>query len=864
MRAQHPLTFLGRVRVVPNIPARLKGLADLSKNMWWTWNPLARSLFRRIDLTTWISCNGNPLEFLRRVRQSALDAAAKDKEVLGLYDRVMEMFEEYIRSENTWYSKIEKKGSEFLIAYFSAEFGLHHTLPQYSGGLGVLAGDHVKSATNLGLPFVGVGILYREGYFFQDIDENGVQQAIYHQFDYETLPIKAARSKKGEAVNVSVEIGARTIHLRMWEVSIGRNSLYLLDADVPENSVEDRRLTARLYGGDHELRIQQEIILGIAGVRALRAMGKEPSVYHMNEGHSSFLALERVREYVVEHKLSVPEAIEMVRATTVFTTHTPVPAGNDVFGFDLIDKYFRGFYPQLGMSRADFLELGYDKAPDNRDVFSMTALALRMASMANGVSKIHGHVSRGMWAHLYRDAPPVETPIDSITNGVHTLSWMSFEMQGLMDQYLPKNWRNNVMDRKLWDSLDKIPDEEIWEVRRVLKSELVKFIHRVLYRQHERFGETPEQLREVDKVFQDDALTIGFARRFATYKRATLIFRDRRRLARLLNDSERPVQIVFAGKAHPADMQGQELIRQIQMVSREPEFLNKIIFIENYDINVARRLTAGCDIWLNNPRKPLEASGTSGMKVPLNGGLNVSILDGWWAEAYEMEPLSGWALGDDHDYPNTEMQDAVDAESFYRTLENEVIPTYFDRDDRGIPRAWMRRVRASMKALTPVFSTDRMVSEYVEKFYLPGTERHKAFKAKSFKRAKDLSEWKLAVRGNWPMVRLRTSVLESDSSEVHVREPIRVSAEVELGRLKPEDVTVEIYAEAVHSRNGGSGAEVTRIPMKLVRADDGGRYHVYEGSLERMESGEFDYTVRVLPANKDLLSPVEMGLVRWA
>jgi starch phosphorylase len=861
MRQHHPLNFLGKIRVVPNIPKRLAGLKDLSKNVWWTWNPLARALFRAVHLPTWITVNGNPVDFLRRVRQPDLDAAAKDKEVLKLYDRVMEMFNEYITSKNTWFSKNQEKGVDVLIGYFSAEFGLHHTLPNYSGGLGILAGDHVKSAANLGIPLISVGLLYRDGYFYQSIDEEGAQEAHYHALDFDVLPISLAKDAKGAPVKVGVELAGRTVYVRAWEVTIGRNILLLLDADVPDNSVEDRRITARLYGGDTETRIQQEILLGIGGVRVLRALGKQPTVFHMNEGHSVFLGLERLRELVQEHHLNFAEALELIRGTSLFTTHTPVAAGNDVFSIDLIDKYFSRYYSALGISRTDFLELGLDRTGDNREVYSLTALGLRLCSMANGVSEIHGQVARKMWAHLYRDVPAAETPIDHITNGVHTLSWMSFEMQELVDRYFPAGWRARVMDPELWENFDKVPDAELWDVIKTLKHELVLFIHRVLRKQHQRFGETPDKLREVEDVFTENALTIGFARRFATYKRATLIFRDTARLARILNNPERPVQIVFAGKAHPADKQGQDFIRQIQAYARQPEFKNKIVFIENYDINVCRRLSSGVDVWLNNPRPPLEASGTSGMKVPLNGGLNVSVLDGWWAEAYRANPQSGFAIGDETIYESSEMQDAVDAESIYRILENEVVPAFFERDKKGIPTRWLAHARASLKLIAPLYSTDRMVADYFQKFYSQGSRRLVELGGHKFDRAKKLADWKMGMRINWPMVRARGTACSVTGRTVHVREPIEVTAEVELGRISPDEVSVEIYVESLHHGNGLP--EVVRIPMALLNMDDATRTFTYKGQLEEIDTGEFGYTVRVLPKHRDLTNACEMGLVRW-
>jgi starch phosphorylase len=861
IRTSAPSAWLGKVRVIPNIPERLAGLAELSKNLWWTWSPLARKLFREIDLPTWIKAEGNPVRFLREVRQAVLDEAARKKEIQALYDRVMTEYRTYVADSQTWYLKHPHTDPEFLVAYFSMEYGIHHTLPNYSGGLGVLAGDHIKSATDLGVPLVAVGLLYREGYFHQEIDEFGNQRANYVPLEWESLPISPALGSEGEELKCEIELAGRRVTVKIWEVRVGRNKLYLLDTDIRENSIEDRRLTARLYGGDFETRIQQEILLGMGGVRALRKVGLKPTVFHMNEGHSVFLAIERLREFVAEG-LSTVEAIEMVRASTVFTTHTPVPAGNDMFTFELVDKYFNRMYPSLGMSRTDFLELGFDKSPEGRDMYSLTALALRTAGFANGVSAIHGQVSRKMWTHLWKDVPENETPIDHITNGVHTLTWMSLDMQDLLDRYFPVDWRSRIMEPELWAAVDLIPDVELWEVVTNQRKAMIRFLRDVLRRQYRRLGKSPDQSRSIEGVFGDNVLTIGFARRFATYKRATLILRDKDRLRRLLNNPEFPVQIVYAGKAHPADQPGQELIRQIQMISREEGFQGKLLMIEDYDMNVGHRLTSGVDVWLNNPRKPLEASGTSGMKVPLNGGLNCSILDGWWPEAFKRNPLCGFALGDDErTYPNYDMQDDFEAESIYRTIETQIVPLFYQRDAKGLPTEWIRRLRESMRTIAPAFSTDRMVGEYVEKFYLPGNARASRLRAKDYEAAKELAAWKEEMRLNWPTVRVRARTTGNNGHTLRVTERVAVEADVDLGRLHPEDVTVEIYVENLEGE--GPHSTVSQ-PMRHEGYDTDRRAHIYRGELLDLDSGEFGYSVRVLPRHHLQVRPVETGLVRWA
>lgn len=860
-----PADFLGTVRVLPNFPPELAGLEDLSYNMWWSWNPKARALFRKIHEQTWIGVDGNPIRFINTIHQDHLNAAAKNSDVTKLYDDVMQQFNEYMSGKNSWHQRRKHTDKKQQIAYFSAEYGLHESLPIYSGGLGVLAGDHLKSASDLGLPFVAIGLLYRQGYFIQDIDATGQQHAIYRRYDWNDLPVREAHNRQGKEVEIEINLPGRMVKARVWKVQVGRIPLYLLDTDIEPNSQADRRLTTQLYGGDTEMRIQQEILLGIGGIKALRALDYEPTVFHMNEGHSTFLSLERIREFMHDEGLSFSDAHEVVRATTLFTTHTPVPAGNDAFALPLIEKYFRHFWESLGLSRAKFMSLGLDTMPDGSQLFSLTVLALNMASMANGVSELHGHVSRAMWEHVWPDVPADENPIRHITNGVHTRTWLSIDTQNLIEKYFDKDWRDRLEDPELWKQIDRVPDKELWATINKQRSDLVDYVHRRLTDQHKRFGDSPERIAEWARVLDSKTLTLGFARRFATYKRATLIFRDRERLARLMNDPEKPFQIVFAGKAHPADEPGQALIREIQEISRSPEFQGKIVFLENYDIGMGRRLVSGVDVWLNNPRRPYEASGTSGMKVPLNGGINCSILDGWWVEAYRDNPNSGWALGSEVDeYENQNMQDEADAQSIYLTLEKELVPLFYERNKQGIPERWLKMVRESMKTVAAQFSTHRMVQDYTTTYYDAGSVKSALLSANKYERAKKNAEWREKMRAAWPSIRIDARLDTSKQPlTIRVREKLEVVAEVDLGTIDPEDVQVEVYIAPLEQDCRGANFQGGTIPMRPDGDGENGR-RVYRGSLLEGDSGKYGYTVRVVPRHPDLAHPNEMGLMAWA
>jgi starch phosphorylase len=663
------VNLLGRVSVFPVLPERIKGLRELATNLWYSWNYDSQKLFVMLDTQVWESVYHNPVRFLSEIDQDKLDNAAKDKAFVKAYDAVMKRFAAYMGQKETWFTKTYPQQADKTVAYFSAEFGLHEALPIYSGGLGILSGDHCKSASNIGLPFVAVGLLYNQGYFRQALRPDGMQEAVYEKLNFTELPITPAVGPDGGDVIINVELPGRMVFAKVWRVQVGRIPVYLLDTDIDRNTPEDRRFSAQLYGGDHDMRISQEIILGIGGVRALRALGISPSCWHMNEGHSVFLALERIRELVQQQGLAFYEAVEAVAANTIFTTHTPVPAGNEAFSFQLMEKYFNRFYPQLGISRDEFLGLARQDAYGGPAAFSLSILALRLSRQANGVSALHGEVSRKMWKDLWPGVPVEEVPIGSITNGIHTETWLAPEFWPIFDEYLGADWREQLSSREVFEKIRKVPDAKLWEVRRELKHKMVDFVRSRVKAQRLKAGESIAKIHEAETLLDPEALTFGFARRFATYKRATLIFKDAARLERALKQEGKKVQIIFAGKAHPADAPGKEFIQNVYAYSREAGFTGSIVFVEDYDMNVARYLVHGCDVWLNNPRRPLEASGTSGQKAAANGCLNFSVLDGWWVEGFN--DVNGWSIGEEREFTDLAEQDESDVLSFYNTLENE-------------------------------------------------------------------------------------------------------------------------------------------------------------------------------------------------
>ena len=697
-----------------DLPKRLSRLSELAYNLWWTWKPQAARVFSRIDADLWERLGHNPILFLREVARPRLSEAAKNKEYLELYNDVFDDFDAYMNETETWTSLEHPELNRRPIAYFSMEFGLHETLPIYSGGLGVLAGDHLKESSDLGLPLVGVGFMYAQGYFSQRITEDGWQEALNNTLDFNNLPAIQVFDDEGNRLCVDVEFPDRTVSLGLWEIRVGRVPLYLLDSNLDPNSDSDKQLTARLYWSDLDRRVMQELLLGVGGVRALRALGYNPSVWHMNEGHAAFLMLERARELVASGN-TFQQAIEKTRKQNIFTTHTPVAAGNDEFPLWLIEKYLAALWPQLNLTRDQFFDIARHKMPQG-ETFSMGILALRNSDGSNAVSELHGQVSRKMWHFLWSDKDEDDVPITHITNGVHVSNWMARRLANLFSEHIAEDWYDHLDEPDLWKKLDDIPDADLWAVRAHLKRKLAFYMRERVRDRWKAGGFHPVQVVSSGVMINPYALTIGFARRFATYKRASLVLSDVERLLKIINRPNMPVQIIFAGKAHPADEPGKQLIQQVYRQVKRAEMAGRIVFLEDYDMNLARYLVQGVDVWMNTPRRPLEASGTSGMKAALNGALNFSVLDGWWREAFNGQ--NGWSIGEDRDLGSPSVQDEEDVESLYETLEKSIIPIYYDRDQNDISREWVARVKESLKTNIPQFSTRRMVKEYVERLYV--------------------------------------------------------------------------------------------------------------------------------------------------
>ncbi|HOA75907.1 MAG TPA: alpha-glucan family phosphorylase [Phycisphaerae bacterium] len=843
--------------VLPRLPEPLKPLRELTYNLWWTWNPAAIELFRRLDLDLWRELRHNPVAMLAKLRQERLDRLARDPAYIASLERVLDSLEAYM-NRTTWFEEQFPKEPIGTIAYFSAEFGLHESLPIYAGGLGILAGDHLKSASDLGLPLVGVGLLYRQGYFHQYLTNDGYQFEDYPDLDFSQLPLQAVRDDDGNQLTVSIDVGHHPVDAYIWQVTVGRVKLYLLDTNVPTNRPEDRDITARLYGGDQEMRIRQEIVLGIGGIRALSALGIHPSVCHMNEGHSAFLAVERIHEQMRQHGLSFREAREAVATGSVFTTHTPVPAGIDRFSPQLVTKYLGSYCQALGINLETLLELGRMNVADKAEPFCMAVLALRLSYLSNGVSQIHGDVSRKMFSGVYPGVPVNEVPITSITNGVHTRSWLSREVAHLFDQYLGPQWAEDPMNAAIWQRVDLIPDAELWRSHERLRERLVGFARRRVKMQLISRGAPPAEVDTADEILDPEALTIGFARRFASYKRALLLFRDQERLTRIVTDPHRPVQILIAGKAHPKDEGGKELIKRIVQFAKQPHLRNRIVFIEDYDMTVARLLVEGVDVWLNTPIKLHEASGTSGMKVTPNGGLNMSILDGWWPEGYD--GTNGWAIGDRRIYGNQDYQDFMESESIYDLLEKEVIPRFYDRGSDGLPRRWIQMMKASMRTCCPMFSAHRMVREYTERFYLPAARRWNRFVEDGYKITKSVADWRHKLQEKWDEVQIE-GVYAEIPKEPQVGQNLPVKAEIRLGSISPEEVSVELYYGPLDPR--GAITTGASVPLKCDGSNGTPGVYKFSGALPCEYSGQYGYALRIVPHHPEMAARYNVGLVRW-
>lgn len=848
------------INIVPQLPDKLERLSELAYNLRWAWDHETIQLFRRISPTLWEKTNHNPVAMLGLLSQERLEEAANEPAFMAHLDRVLNSFDSYMAADSTWYSEQFTDTPEVpRIAYFSMEFGLTECLQNYSGGLGILSGDHLKSASDLNIPLVGVGLLYQEGYFHQYLNSDGWQQERYPLNDYGNLPVTLQTDAEGNPIKISVPMPGRQLYAQIWKVQVGRIPLYLLDSNIPDNPLpEDRDLTDRLYGGDRRTRIRQEILLGIGGIRALDALELRPDVCHMNEGHSAFLLLERIRLMMKEKNLSFKEAEAIVSSSLVFTVHTPVPAGLERFGFDLIDEHFTEYMKELGLSRDEFIDLGREDMGDY-ELFSMSVMAIKHASEANGVAKLHGEVSREMWQWVFPGVPEPEVPIDSITNGIHVQTWVSPEMGTLLDRYLDPRWRDEDEKSEIWEAVEEIPDAELWRTRERRRERLVAFTRQKLRDQLIERGAPNAEIEDALEVLNPDALTFGFARRFATYKRATLLFKDLDRLDKLINDPDRPVQFIFAGKAHPHDNSGKALIREIVNVARMPEFRHSIVFLENYDMYVSRYMLQGSDIWLNNPRRPKEASGTSGMKVIYNGGLNCSILDGWWAEAYT--PDVGWAIGKGEQYApdEEEHQDYIESRALYNVLEQDIVPLFYERGRDGIPRGWLRKVKQSMRELSPVFTTRRMVQEYTEDMYMPSFTRVYDMTQGDMSNAIEFANWRDKVEKSWHQIKILS--VDAKETQVAVGSQVATSASINLGDLEPADVRVQLYLGTLDSHGEIEHGEA--IDMTASKKAQNGSY-TFSANHTYAITGNMGLSVRVMPNHKYMHTNFKPGLITWA
>ncbi len=841
------------------IPPALRALQTLATNLRWAWDDRTRRLFRWIDPQLWEDVKHDPVRLLSMVGQSRLTELSSDPAFMAFLDEMNDDLQRYLDSPG-W---LQLRGSTPLrsISYFSPEFGISEALPQYSGGLGVLAGDHLKAASGLNIPLTGVGLFYRMGYFRQTFSHDGYQQEQYPVLEPNLMAISPVLRTSGEELRIELDLGGTTMHAKVWLAEVGRIKLYLLDADVEENAPEVRAVTDRLYGGGQEHRIRQEILLGIGGVRVLNELGIETQVFHTNEGHAGFLGLERIRQFMKNDGLTFAEAIDAARAGAVFTTHTPVPAGIDRFPRELMQKYFTGWANEVGVSFDEFMALGQEPGEAVGQAFNMAVMGLRLAGQANGVSKLHGHVSRDMFANLWPGVPVQEVPIGSITNGIHAQTWTAPAMDELFTRYVLPAWPEAGDDR--WARIEDCPDEDLWRVRQECRARFVSFARVRLRSAAESRGLSGADLSWCDRALDPNVLTIGFARRFATYKRATLLLSDPDRLKRLLLDPDRPMQLVFAGKAHPADNYGKELIKQVIQFSLDPAIRHRIAFLENYDIGLARMMYQGSDVWLNNPIRPLEACGTSGEKATLNGALNLSILDGWWDEMYipatATEQANGWAIPSAESSTDTDQRNRAEASALFELLEREVVPMFYERPDGSFPRRWVKKMKTSLSTLGQGVQASRMVKDYVTELYEPAAVRADALcggiGGANLAPAKDLTAWKSRVRNAWSQVQIE-NVVTDGPDVVEVGSTRHFSAHVNLGELQPSDVQVQL----IHGSLGLNDEIDNPIVTEMSDQGDG----TYAGSWVCTQAGQMAMTVRVVPHHQNIMSWAEVGSVTWA
>ncbi len=843
------------IEVRPRIPKQLERLNDLANDLYYSWSTQVRGLFYYLHPELWMTCIHSPKLFLRRVSQHRLEQAANDPTFLKNYHLVLADYDNYLNEPAYIKEKNLLNPKSDLIAYFSMEFGFHESVPIYSGGLGILAGDHCKAASDLALPLVAVGMLYRQGYFTQTIDAYGNQQAEFTDTDFNSLPISPVKDAKGNEVTICLDEMTDPIYLRVWEAKAGRIRLILLDADVPENSANNRTITYQLYGGDTGMRILQEIVLGFGGVRALRALGLKPTAWHINEGHGAFQIIERCREMTTE-EFKFDSALEAVAASTVFTTHTPVQAGHDIFPTELIASNLSTIASELGLTIDEFFNLG--SSPASQGGFNMTALALRGSRFHNGVSKIHGNVASDMEAYIWPQINTQENPIGYVTNGVHLYSFLAPEWKNQFDMEFGHEWRNQLLNEKYWECIDTIPDYSYWSIRQTLKSQLFKDASKRVAMQFQRNGSSPIDLERTISHLNPantNTMVIGFARRFATYKRATLIFRDIERLAKLVNDPDKPVIFIFAGKAHPRDIPGQQLISSIFKLSQSKEFQGKIILLEGYNMAMARRLVAGVDVWLNTPEYPLEASGTSGQKAGLNGVVNLSVLDGWWGEAYDGK--NGWSISP-HPTSHTEERDRLESQTILDVLEHHVIPTYFRRDGMGYSSDWVRISKASMKTILPKYNSQRMVMDYVKKYYMPAIQQGKKIAEHEYQSAIELAAWKHKIHRCWTQLKIRR--IDEPKIEIETGDTINILVGVEPGELKASDIVVECLIGRASTR----GELVVEDALQLIPEESNVSGEIiFRLDLMPNLAGLQYYKLRIYPYHAMLTHRFEMGYMVW-
>jgi glycogen phosphorylase len=841
-----------RYKIVPDLPDTLKPLQTIAFNLWLTWNPEAIKLFIALDDDLWSKTKHNPVRMLGEVSQERLDEISQDEGFLMEMLRVSEQLEQYLNS-----IKSVNDSRHASIAYFSAEYGLNDTLPIYSGGLGILSGEHVKSASDLNLNFRGVGLLYQQGYFQQYLNQDGWQQDFYQTNDFHNMQVSEMKDKDGQNIEIELPLPGRKVVLKAWLIQVGRVSIYMLDSNIEKNNQYDRILTAQLYGGGKEMRLQQEMILGIGGVKLLEKLGIHVDVIHKNEGHSAFSAYEWAHTLMTKHGLSFQEAMEVTKKMSVFTTHTPVQAGHDDFSPDLIRRYFGDYVRELGISIDEFLAFGRINESNFGENFSMTVAAIKTSAYVNGVSKLHADVSKKMWKVLWRETPDEHIPIQAITNGIHIPSWISFEMNDLLERYLGNKWRERQDYLDAWDKVKNIPDPELWNVHEVRRRRLISIARQRLMTQLINRGASKLLVNESQEALNPDALTIGFARRFASYKRGYLIFEDMDRLLAILNNEKRPVQLIIAGKAHPQDQPGKELIKNIIHIISTYNLRKKIVFIEDYDINVARYMVQGVDIWLNTPLRPLEACGTSGMKAACNGVLNFSILDGWWDEAYDFK--NGWAIGNRELYQDQAYQDEVESKALYTILENDIVPLFYTRSSDGLPREWIKMMKHSMCTISSNFNTNRMVKEYYYKFYKNAAQHYMTLSENNFKQARDYVDWRSRIRRSF--YSLRIDAIGYDANRIYkIGEKMPISVDVWCGDNTPDDIKVDVYYGHMIGEDKLTDSGVANLSEVQKIAD--GKYR-FSGDLVCEHTGNFGFKIRLTPFQPAIQDPYELGLIMW-